>query len=118
MITLSSTYKTWTVLKRYSDFEEFHKRISKKLFHLPPFLQKSIFRFSSTMIVERMDKFEQYLNYLIKKVNTSRFPELIEFLSIDKDTIDIFIKNNNMLYNILFIFLIEPNALSLKFKLQ
>lgn len=70
------------------------------------------------MIVERMDKFEQYLNYLIKKVNTSRFPELIEFLSIDKDTIDIFIKNNNMLYNILFIFLIEPNALSLKFKLQ
>ena len=70
------------------------------------------------MIVERMDKFEQYLNYLIKKVNISRFPELIEFLSIDKDTIDIFIKNNNMLYNILFIFLIDPNALSLKFKLQ
>ena len=97
VVTLASSYKTWVVNKRYSDFENFHNLISKKFHHLPPFPPKRLFRFSNATITERRIRFERYLNYLVSKVNICKFPELIDFLNIDKETVEIFIKNNNMI---------------------
>ena len=97
VVTLASSYKTWVVNKRYSDFENFHNLISKKFHHLPPFPPKRLFRFSNATITERRTRFERYLNYLVSKVNICKFPELIDFLNIDNETVEIFIKNNHMI---------------------
>lgn len=97
IIKISSTYKTWKVQKRYSDFEDFNKKISKKFHRLPPFPPKRFFRFSNATISERRAKFERYLNFLVKKVNICKFPELIDFLNIEPEIVEIFIKNNNMI---------------------
>ena len=99
IISIITPYKSWEVLKRYTDFANLHIILSKKYNFLdfPPFPPKRLFKFSESTITERKIHFEEYLNFIIKKINIFKSPEIIEFLDIDNQVIEIFFKNNSML---------------------
>ena len=99
IISIDTPYKSWKILKRYTDFANLHIILSKKYNFLdfPPFPPKRFFKFSESTITERKIHFEEYLNFIIKKINIFKSPEIIEFLDIDNQVIEIFFKNNSML---------------------
>lgn len=96
-VKITTFYKIWTLCKRYSDFENLHKSLSIKLKGLPEFPPKRLFKISEDTIQERKTMFENYLNTLFKNVNIYSYPEIIEFIEIDKDLLVLFVKNNTMI---------------------
>ena len=59
IIKVKTVYKTWTINKRYSDFEKLYLLLYKKYPYLnfPSFPPKRVFRFTDNTIEERKNKF-------------------------------------------------------------
>ena len=100
VIHISTYYKNWVVKRRYSDFENLHKKLLAKSinnFELLIFPPKRIFKNSDTTIKERKDGFEAYLNFLFKNVNICSHEEILEFTEMDRDLLTLIMKSNTMI---------------------
>ncbi len=99
IIKVNTPYKTWSIQKRYSDFENLNNSIPKyyeidKL--IPP---KRLFKTSDSTIQERKKKFNNYLYYLLNNFDVLKNKELIKFFKIDEEIIDLYLKNSSMISN-------------------
>lgn len=99
IININTFYKNWTIKKRYSEFEELHNSLSTKITNLPDFPQKRIFSLSTETINERKNAFEFYLNFLFKNVNICVYPEILDFIELEKDLLNLFMINNSVIEN-------------------
>ena len=96
IIQVSTSYKTWNISKRYSQFESLNKSLTRKVIHLPKFPPKRVFKTKIDIVDERITMFNSYLAYIIKKLNVVKFPEIIRFLEVPGDVIDIYLQNSGM----------------------
>lgn len=90
-------YKTWFINKRFSDFENLNKILSKSIIHLPPMPPKRLFKNSEETIAERKTMFNRYLKYLFHKVNIFQHEAILDFIKIDKKILQLVIKKQNMI---------------------
>lgn len=85
--------RQWFIKKRYSDFYNFHLKISKYYKNLPNLPSKTYQywnKFSNQIIIKRLKKLNLYLNEILKIVSSDN-NLLKEFLEVD---------SNFLLYNI------------------
>jgi len=66
---------------------------------LPEFPQKRIFSLTSETINERKIAFEFYLNFLFKNFNICVYPEILDFIELEKDLLNLFMINNSVIEN-------------------
>ena len=99
IINIQSFYKNWTIKKRYSQFVELNNILSNKISCLPEFPEKRIFSLSEDVILERKIKFGKYLNYIFKNINICVYPEILEFIQMEKDLLNLFMINNSFIEN-------------------
>ena len=106
-LRIITDYGKWTIKKRYRDFLILNKTLknifpkTKKIFPC-----KSLFKTSRKTIHERISGFNEYLNYILNKINIFLYREIINFILLDKEILDLFIKKYKMLQ-------IEENNLTL-----
>lgn len=94
---ISTNYKKWTIFRRYTDFENLHKKLINRIPKIPNLPAKTFFNMNDKVIKERKMLLEEYLNNLFQIVNVSNYPDILEFIEIDKDLIVLLIKNNSMI---------------------
>lgn len=99
IIEINTFYKNWTIKKRYSEFEDLNKILVTKISDLAEFPQKRLFSASEDTISERKKKFENYLNHIFKNINICIYPEILEFIKLEKDLLNLFMINNSDLEN-------------------
>ena len=99
IIEINTFYKNWTIKKRYSEFEDLNKILITKITDLSEFPQKRLFSASEDTITERKKKFENYLNHLFRNINICIYPEILEFIKLEKDLLNLFMINNSDLEN-------------------
>lgn len=97
-LKIETDYEKWTLKKRY---DEFHK-LNSKLVDLIPELKsyfppKRLFKSSNNTVSERIKCFNRYLSYLFCNVNIFLIDEILNFISIKKEIIQLFIKKYYML---------------------
>lgn len=90
-------YKKWYITKRYSDFVQLDKVLKEKDLVLPPFPPKRIFKNSQSTINERKEKLTVYLSTLLQSVNIWKYQEIIDFIELDIEVLDLLIKKNMMI---------------------
>jgi hypothetical protein len=66
---------------------------------LPEFPQKRIFSLTSETINERKIAFEFYLNFIFKNFNICVYPEILDFIELEKDLLNLFMINNSVIEN-------------------
>ena len=97
-LRIETDYAKWTVKKKYEDFSKLNSKLSeiipeiKKLF--PP---KRIFKSKDDIIGERIKSFTKYFNYLFNNINIFLIDDLINFLSLKREIVLLFIKKYSML---------------------
>lgn len=86
IININTNAKTWEIKRRYTDFENLHKKLSKFIKNLPKLPPKSIF-LTDNKIKERQMLLKKYLNCLIlnPKVDIYKHNEIFEFLEMEKE---------------------------------
>ena len=99
IITINTFYKNWTIKKRFTEFEQLHEKLSKKISNLPEFPQKRLFCINEETILERKIKFESYLNFIFKNVNICVYPEILDFIGMEKELLSLFMMNNSCIEN-------------------
>ena len=97
-LQIETDYVKWTLKKRY---EEFYK-INSKLVELIPELKqffppKRIFKSSDSTVSERIKSFNKYLNYLFCNINVFLIEDIMTFISLEKEIVELFIKKYYML---------------------
>jgi hypothetical protein len=98
-INFYTFYNTWTVKKRYSEFVDLHKTLCAKVKELPELPPKRFFNMSEDTIKERKTMLEFYLNFIFKNLNFCLYPEILEFIEMEKDLLSLLMKNNTMIEN-------------------
>lgn len=93
IIQIQSLYSKWTIRKRYNDFFSFNKVITKKYFNLPIFPPKRAFSTSSKTIDERVQLLTIYMNTLFKTINVIEDADIISFINLDRESIDLYLKS-------------------------
>jgi hypothetical protein len=72
--------KSWTIHKRYREFAILHNKLLQLIDDLPFFPKKKLFSTNEKIINERILLLENYLNEVLKKLNSQLFSKLYEFL--------------------------------------
>lgn len=101
-IDLTSSIKKWSIWKRYNDFKELRDSISKNnyLLNLPDFPEKKMFSSKSKeTIKQRKRQLSYFLNYILRKLKIRHFKEVIEFIEIDKETLNLLSKKSFLMSN-------------------
>ena len=97
-IELITDYKKWTIKKRYSEFESLNNILNKKIPYINKlFPPKRFFKNSEEIVQERIICFDKYMDYIFKNVNIFEYPEICDFIQIDKKIIELLIKKYRML---------------------
>ncbi|CAG5089428.1 Oidioi.mRNA.OKI2018_I69.PAR.g12213.t1.cds [Oikopleura dioica] len=80
-IIIKTSDRTWSVLKRYSEFDSLHSNIKSKIkgVKIPP---KKI-RKSEDFLQSRKNELEKYLNEVIEEVSETVPMDLVTFLKLD-----------------------------------
>jgi hypothetical protein len=99
VVSFHTFYKVWSVKKRYSNFEDLHRKLAPKIQSLPELPPKRLFKNSEEVIKERKQMFENYLNYLFKNTNICNYLEILEFIEMERDLLSLLLKNSTMLEN-------------------
>ena len=97
-LRIITDYGKWTIKKRYGDFLKLNNKIKiafpKKKSIFPP---KRLWKASRSTINERIPKLNKYLNYILNNINIFKYRDIVNFLLIDKEILDLFIKKYKML---------------------
>ena len=89
VISISYKGKTWTVNKRYSDFEEIMKQFRFHFNALPALPGKSFFTLSKAKdIEERRVKLNEWLGHIMKRSEFFANDKFIEFLELEANALD------------------------------
>lgn len=96
-IDLITSIKTWSINKRYSQFEDFRKLLKKKITNMPPLPEKKIFsNTSDELISERKLHLSAFLNCILTKEKVQYCPEILRFIEIDKETVMLLFNKMNL----------------------
>ena len=97
-LQVETDYMKWTLQKRYEEFYKFNSKLEKLIpelkHYFPP---KSIFKSSDKIVSERIKAFNKYFNSLFSNINIFLIDEIIDFISLNKEVVQLFIKKYNML---------------------
>jgi len=85
VISITTHLSIWQIKKRFSDYEKLHKSIAGKIACLPPLPEKSIFNMNEKVVSKRKVLLEEYLNHLLSRYNIMTFPEIMDFIEMDKE---------------------------------
>ena len=92
--------KTWSIDKRYSDFESLYKTLKKTLSNLPSFPGKTLFRPSSKeSITKRKNHLEQFIQTSISRKDIFNNEIFSSFLNINHNSPELLINKPSLLYN-------------------
>ena len=97
-ISVITDYKKWVVKKRYSEFDSLNNLLISKIPQINKlFPPKRFFKNSEKIAQERIDNFNQYLKFIFKNYNIFEFPEICDFIQMDKKIVELFIQKQKML---------------------
>ena len=97
-IELVTDYKKWVIKKRYSEFDILNNILATKIPQIDKFFPpKRFFKNSEEIVQERIKCFNNYLDYIFTNVNIFEYPEICDFIQIDKKIIELLIKKHKML---------------------
>ena len=97
-INIKTDYGKWTFNKKYEDFYILHHKLNKIIPELKEYFPpKRFFKNSESTRKERIKYFKKYLKFLMDKINIFLFPEIINFIFLEKGMIGLFMKKYNML---------------------
>ena len=90
-VVVETKSRSWSVNRRYKQFENLHYMNKNKDTNIPPFPEKRLFKTSLNIIIERKTMLTDYLNFFLHKTNFTSNAKLLEFLEIEKEFIFIFV---------------------------
>ena len=97
-IELATDYKKWVIKKRYSEFDTLNNILNTKIPQVDKlFPPKRFFKNSKEIVQERIKCFNKYMNYIFSNINIFEYPEICDFIQIDKKIIELLIKKHRML---------------------
>ena len=90
-LEINSNIKNWYIWKRYSDFKNLKDSISENhyIINLPSFPEKKLFNKSAETINLRKSLLTDFMNFLLGKMKIQQLKEVIDFISIDKETLNL-----------------------------
>lgn len=91
IIKMNILFNNWIIKKRYSDFFELNNKLKGRIENLPILPNKRLFfNCCCAVINERIKIFDDYLSFLIKKVDFIHYQDIVNFLEISDDIINQF----------------------------
>lgn len=97
-ITVFTDFEKWIVKKRYSEFDALNNVLISKIPQINKlFPPKRIFKNSEDITQERIENFNQYFKFILKNYNIFEFPEICDFIEMDKNIVELFIQRQKML---------------------
>ena len=97
-IELITDYKKWIIKKRYSEFEILNNILNVKIPQVGKlFPPKRFFKNSEETVQQRIKYFSKYMDYIFTNINIFDYPEICDFIQIDKKIIELLIKKHKML---------------------
>ena len=97
-LQIETDYIKWTIKKRYEEFHKFNTKLAELIPELKQFFPpKRIFKSSDSTVRERIKSFNKYLNYLFCNINIFLIDDIITFISLEKEIVQLFIKKYYML---------------------
>jgi hypothetical protein len=94
VISVATCVKSWSVQRRFREFENLNKELSKKYKNLPSLPRKTIFSCRKSIVEERKRVLEEYLNSILNNVNLYETQNLLEFIELDKEIIPLIKKKS------------------------
>ena len=95
---IETDYTKWQIKKRYEDFYKLNSKLEIIIPDIKNFFpQKRFFKSSDKTVKERIKCFNDYLSYICCNINIFLCEDLINFLSIKKEIIQLFLNKYNML---------------------
>lgn len=83
-ITLKTNKKNWEIKKRFKDFDQLHKKLSKNVKNLPKLPQKTIFK-SEEILNDRKIKLQKYLTNLLRRDDVYNHDLIFDFIELKKE---------------------------------
>ena len=97
-LQMETDYLKWSLKKRYEDFNKFNTKLIELIPELKKFFPpKRLFKSSDKTVSERIKLFNKYLNYLFCNINIFLIDDIMDFISLKKEIVELFIKKYNML---------------------
>ena len=97
-ILIETDYTKWQLKKRYEDFYKLNSKLELIIPELKNFLQqKRLFKSSDKTVRERIKCFNDYLSYICCNINIFLIDDFINFISIKKEIIQLFLNKYSML---------------------
>ena len=95
---IETDYARWQIKKRYEDFYKLNSKLEIIIPDIKNFFpQKRFFKSSDKTVKERIKCFNDYLSYICCNINIFLSEDLINFLSIKKEIIQLFLNKYYML---------------------
>ena len=97
-VQIETDYVKWFVKKRYEDFYKFNTKLSELIPELKQYFPpKRYLKTSDSTVTERIKAFNKYLHYLFANINIFLIDEVLNFIFLKKELIQLFIKKYYML---------------------
>jgi len=97
-ILIETDYTKWQLKKRYEDFYKLNSKLELIIPELKNFFpQKRLFKSSDKTVRERIKCFNDYLSYICCNINIFLIDDFINFISIKKEIIQLFLNKYSML---------------------
>ena len=96
-IFISTDFNEWNIQKRYSEFDALNQSLIRKIPEINQFFPpKRFFKNSEETIDERVKYFNTYLHKLFNNYDIFLFDEVIDFICIDKQILELAISKHSM----------------------
>ncbi len=92
-IILKTNKKSWQIKKRFKDFDELHKKLSKNIKDLPKLPKKIIFK-SEEILKNRKIMLQKYLTNLLRRDDVYNHDLIFDFILLKKE--DYLLMKDNM----------------------
>ena len=97
-ILVETDYAKWQLKKRYEDFYKLNSKLELIIPEIGQFFpQKRLFKSSDKTVKERIKYFNDYLSYICCNINIFLIEDILNFISIKKEIIQLFINKYSML---------------------
>lgn len=97
-ILIETDYTKWQLKKRYEDFYKLNSKLELIIPEAKNFFpQKRLFKSSDKTVRERIKCFNDYLSYICCNINIFLIDDFMNFISIKKEIIQLFLNKYSML---------------------